>query len=810
MQKYLIDKNWNYFESNLKNLLFVSFSEGWRSATLPHDYSMEKERSKTVPGGQEEGFTQGAGIYYKKTIDISKESAGKRFWLEFEGISGITQIWVNKKLMAKHMNPYTGFWHEITEAVHVGENEILVYTDSRLKPGSRWYVGTGIYRHVWMHVGEKAAVRPNTLHVTTKGLNDGHATVRVEAQIDNASGDDCDAKVFYSILDADGREISCMKQMINLSDPITDIHADLLLENITAWCPETPYLYIARVIVDVDGAADTAQCRIGLRMIKVDSKDGFKLNGKPMKLKGGCIHHDLGILGAASHDAAEYWRVKLLKENGYNALRLSHNPFSPNFLDVCDELGILVIEEAFDEWVLGRVSFGYHMMFESQWEADLEAMVCRDYNHPCIIMWSTGNEVEERDGSADGYMWSRKLSEKVRSLDASRPVSATACSLPIEYLKRPDKKNNAAGGTTGNQALNMAYDNFASGEDLWGDATAPYFEPLDVAGYNYKTVRYAHDREKFPDRVIYGSESYPRAAFQSWQATEENPNVIGDFVWTAMDYIGEIGVGRWETSDAFRPADPGWPWMLAHCGDIDLIGDKRPQSHYRDVVWQRDTVPHLFVLPPELTGKNIARLSWAWLPVEPNYTYPGCEGQDIEIHVYANADEIEIFQNGESLGRRLSGKEQEYTTVFTVPYEPGTLKAISYRNGTPCGSDTLVTAGNTVELRLIPDRRTIKADGMDLCFVTIRALDEHGTPVFNESNTVTLKLQGGELLAIGNADPKPDRLIPYGSDTIPLFNGAALAVIRSMEDASGCKLTADMENGLTAELFLEYNSSEII
>lgn len=773
MKRVLLNQNWEYVEAALQNPLLVNMLQGWKKTDLPHDYSIEKGRNPHSLAGLDEGFFDGAGLYYKKTFLLKDIAAGKQVWLEFEGISGMTEIWVNKKFVTKHMNPYTSICVDVTEAVRLGENEIMVHTDSRMKPNSRWYVGAGIYRNVWLHVGEKVAVKPYGLKVSTKTLSAKEAVLKLSAELAGAA-----ERVRYELKDADGNAVATACGEESLS---------MIVPNPHPWSVEDPYLYTLEVSVGEDVTVQS----VGIRTIEVNAKDGFQLNGKPLKMKGGCIHHDLGVLGAADFEAAERRRIRLLKESGYNAVRGAHNPFSPTFLKVCDELGMLVIEEAFDEWVLGRTSFGLHMTFEDRWERDLEDMINRDYNHPCIIMWSTGNEVEERDGSADGFAWAKRLADKVKALDPTRPVSASACALFSEYGNRP------ADGTTGNQALNMAYDSFAEGNDIWGPGTEKYFEPLDVAGYNYKSVRYAYDKEKYPNRVIYGSESYPRAAYQTWYDTLDNSNVIGDFVWTAWDYLGEVGVGRWEVSEESRPSNPAWPWMTAGCADLDLIGQKRPQSYYRDTLWSDDGKPHLFCLPPELAGKNIARLSWGWLPVERNYTFNGCDGQAMEIHIYSNADEVELLQNGMGLGRKVIDENQ---AIFTVSYTPGMLEAVSYRDGIECGRDTLVTAGRTSEIKLFADRPMIAGDGNDLCFVTIQAVDADGRDVFCENGEITVSVQGANLIALGNADPKPDRLFPFSENHCPLYQGKALAVIRSEIGTRGCLVEVSMDGCGSAKL----------
>jgi beta-galactosidase len=798
MRKILLDKNWQFLESDLVNKLMVNIIGGWKKVTLPHDYGIEKDRNPSAQTGPNEGYTQAAGLYYRKELNVDKNAENKQFWLEFEAVTGITQVWANGEFAAKHLNSFTGFWVNVTKFIKPGAvNEIRVFTDNRHKPNCRWYTGTGMYGHVWMHVGEAVAVKPNTLHTVTKKLERQYAVVSVQAQMLNEPGRKQDVRIVYTVLDAENKEIAREMEKTVISETGIVVNKELTLDDITPWSPEKPYLYTVRIeILTEQDTSDVTDCKTGIRTITVDTTNGLRLNGKPMKLRGGCIHHDVGILGVAGYDAAIRRKISLLKENGFNALRFSHNPYLPGFYDACDELGMLVVAEAFDEWVLARTSFGSYKEFEYEWEQILESLIGREYNHPCVFMWSTGNEVEERDGSADGYAWSKRLAEKVRSLDTSRPVSVTACSLSEEYGKRP------ANGATGNQALNMAYDNFESGEDLWGDKTAAFFAPVDVAGYNYKTARYAHDGKKFPTRVIYGSESYSRGAYGSWKTTLENIHVIGDFVWTAMDYLGEQGLGRYAIGEGMFPPPASWPWLTAHAGDLDLIGAKRPQSYYRDILWQRTSTPVLFVLSPELTGKPIMRMSWTWDLVERNYTYPGKEGRKIEAHIYAAADEVELFQNGKSLGRK---KPEEYKAVFEIEYEPDTLSVTAIKDGKQTGWDMLKTAGQTARLALSADRNAIQADGSDLCFVNLLALDEKGEKVFCENGEVSVTVQGdGELLAFGNADPKPDRLRPFKETTCPLYHGIALAVVRSKERAKGCVFSAAMKNGISASLVIGF------
>lgn len=777
MQKISLNKNWEYIESTLQNPLLVNMLQGWKKIDLPHDYSVEKPRTVDAPSGLDEGFMNGAGLYYKKTFVASKKLNGKRVWLEFEGVSGVCEVWVNKKFAAKHTNSYTTFIFEITSLISAGDNEITIHTDNRKKPDSRWYVGCGLYRGVNLYVADKKSVPPYGLKVTTKSVDaNGNAVLSIEANVSPK------ASVNYEIVDDN----------IILCSVFGTNKVQMQVSGITPWSVENPYLYTVRATY----GKDVYEVKTGIRTVTVNSKEGLKINGQSVKLKGGCIHHDLGILGAADYEAAERRRIQKLKQSGFNAVRLAHNPYGPAIFKVCDEEGMLCIEEAFDEWVLGRTSFGLHTTFEDRWERDLADMINRDYNHPSIIMWSTGNEVEERDGSADGFEWSKKLAKKVKSLDLSRPVSATACALFSEYGNAP------ASGTTGNQALNMAYDAFAEGRDIWGPATEKYFAPLDVAGYNYKVARYAYDGEKYPNRVIYGSESYPRAALSSWIGARDNNNVIGDFVWTAWDYIGEVGVGRYDISEAQRPSDPAWPWLTAYCSDIDLLGEKRPQSYYRDVIWGVAEKPALFCLPPKLTGKHLARLSWCWLPVERNYTFKGEEGAPIEAYVYADCDEVELIQNGKSLSKKPCGLKEEYIAVFSLNYEPGELVAISYKNGKEVARDSLKTSGAVAGVKF--DNQTIAQSDGSLCFVTIQAIDNDGNDVYSSSDLIEVEYKGeGKLIATGTANPKPDVRLPFISTNLNMYCGKAMAIVRGGAGDRGGVLTVKL-NGNSFETFVVF------
>lgn len=512
------------------------------------------------------------------------------------------------------------------------------------------------------------------------------------------------------------------------------------------WSVENPALYKAITEVYADNRlTDKIETPFGIRTISIDGTTGFQLNGQPLKLKGGCIHHDNGPLGARAYDRAEERRVEILKAAGFNAIRSSHNPPSPAFLEACDRLGMLVIDEAFDMWNEAKNPNDYHLFFKDWWQRDVESMVLRDRNHPSVIMWSVGNEVPER-GRPEGVKTSAMLASFIKNLDPTRPVTAGVNSL------QPDKD--------------------------------PYFATLDVAGYNYAfggdhNTRSLHkvDHERVPGRVIMGTESYPLEAFGAWMEVVDNPYVIGDFVWTAWDYIGEASIG-WK---GYYQNASFYPWNLAYCGDIDICGWKRPQSFYRDALWKKNQVS-LFVKPPTPSFEpNPDRESWSkwhWDDVVANWNWKGSEGKPLEVNVYSSCDEVELFLNGKSLGRKPTNRSTKYMAVFPVPYAAGTLKTVGYSNKQTVTEAALTTAGTPQKIHLTQDRSTIKANNQDLSYVAVELLDAKGIRNPKAENDIIFEITGpGEIIGVGNAYPVS--LESYQRPKRKAWQGRALLIVKS-------------------------------
>ncbi|MDE6339198.1 MAG: DUF4982 domain-containing protein, partial [Muribaculaceae bacterium] len=510
------------------------------------------------------------------------------------------------------------------------------------------------------------------------------------------------------------------------------------------WSPESPSLYTCAVKLNADGkTVDEENVRFGFRTIEWSADRGLLLNGSPIKLNGGCIHHDNGILGAAAYSSAERKRVEQMKEAGFNAVRTSHNIPSEAFLDACDEVGLLVIDEAFDGWRDPKNSHDYHKLFDGNWQKDIEAMILRDRNHPSVFCWSIGNEVIERD-KIEVVTTAKKLANYCRELDPSRPVtSALAC---------------------------------------WGKVWETY-DPLaaehDIVGYNYMIQESEKDHLRVPERVMMQTESYPNDVWQNYRKVADHPYIIGDFVWTAMDYIGESGIGRWYYEgdvEGEHYERPLYPWHAAYCGDIDLTGLRKPVSHYRSMLWNPDGEQlYMAVREPNGYKGEIKTTLWGTWPTFESWDWPGHEGKEIDVEVYSRYPKVRLYLNGEMIGEQ---DVKEMKAVFPVTYSPGELRAEGVSADGSTENFIIKTAGNVARLRATPDRSNLRADAGELAYVVIEAIDENGTPVTIADNDVKVTVKGNaELIGLGNADIKDED--PYYDSDHKLWRGRGLAVIRS-------------------------------
>ncbi|WP_405988218.1 glycoside hydrolase family 2 TIM barrel-domain containing protein [Streptomyces sp. NBC_00986] len=780
----------------------TSFNEGWqarpkvnpfaelsgtkapfRPVILPHDAMIGQER--TAPRG-EATMEGGAGAYfpggtheYRKTFHVPEEQRGKRILFEFEGVYRDAVVYINGDFAGQRPYGYSHFHVDADRFLRFGEdNEIRV--EARAHRDSRWYTGAGIYRDTWMLVGEVVRIAPDGVRVTTPDIDAERAVVEVATRVENDSIAIRTVDVVTEVRGADGTVVAsdASKATVLPGEPAV-VRQRLYVQAPLLWSTDTPALYTATVTLkDLD--AETVV--FGVRSLRLDPRHGLRINGETVKLRGACVHHDNGVLGAATFARAEERRVQLLKDAGFNALRMSHHPMSKAMLDACDRVGMLVVDEAFDVWTSGKSDFDYSLAFPEWWERDIEAMVAKDVNHPSVIMYSIGNEIPET-GAPSGAARGRQLAERVRSLDPTRYVTnAVNGMLAVMSELRAMREQAPQDGAGINTLMSDAGDmmNAISASGLVTEKTAESFAVLDVAGMNYAEARYTLDRDLFPNRVILGTETFPTRIDGNWRLVEQLGHVIGDFTWTGWDYLGEVGIGRpqYLTPDAPRPSHTApYPYLLAGCGDLDITGHRRPASYYREIVFGLRTEPYIAVRRPEHHGRTWAGTPWAWSDTVATWTWPGSEGGPVTVEVYGDADEVELLVNGSPLGRQPVGKGHRFRTEFETSYEPGELLAIAYRDGAETGRHTLRTAAGPVQLRAAPDRPHLTAHGGDLAYVTLTLTDPDGTLHTAADRPVRLEVSGaGVLLGFGSADPSTEERFDVTERRT--YEGRALAVLR--------------------------------
>ncbi|HAH22353.1 MAG TPA: glycoside hydrolase family 2 [Prolixibacteraceae bacterium] len=767
------DANWKFYLGDIKGADSAKFDDSkWRTLDLPHDWSIEdlpvnsnKKQigpfSEDSPGKGSTGHVMGGIGWYRKTFTLDRSTRNKKVQICFDGVYRECNVWVNGQHLGFHSNGYTPFYLNMTPYLKpAGEKNVLSVWVNNPGKNSRWYSGSGIYRHVTLLVTDWVNIPVWGTFISTPVVSAEKAAVKVATSVNNLTAGDVKISVLTQIYSPDGLVVGQSETPIQT---ITgkSIEAEQLLEVKTParWSVNSPSLYKAVTEIKFDGKTiDQKTTTFGIRSIEFSADKGFLLNGEHILLKGGCMHHDNGPLGSATIDRAEERRVELMKKFGFNAIRTSHNPPSSQFLDACDRLGVLVIDEAFDQWQRPKNPDDNSNYFDQFHKDDLESMILRDRNHPSIIIWSIGNEIPERADSS-GLVITKDLSDIIKHLDTTRPVTEALC----EFWDNKGK--------------------------TW-DATIPAFNLLDIGGYNYQWRHYVSDHQKFPNRLMVGTESTAREALKSWQTVEKNPYVLGDFVWTAMDYLGESGIGHattaLETKDQFSP---GWPWYNSYCGDIDLCGFKKPQSYFRDVVWKISNL-EMAVHQPIPSGMKEVVSYWGWPNELQSWNWKGQEGTKMQVNVYSNFSEIRLELNGKVIGTKTILTDSTLTASFEVPYEAGELKAIGLKEGKEMETKVLKTTGNATKIRLTADRSSINASRNDLSYVTVEILDDAGVLVPNVQPTVQFHVEGaGEIAAVENGNPTDMKSFHIAK--VSCFNGRSLIILRPNGTAGLIKLKAE-------------------
>ena len=761
-----------------------------KAVTLPHDAMLAEPRTAISAGGTNTGWYEGYDYEYQRTLTVPENELADTHILEFEGVYHNAEVWLNGQKAAFRPYGYTNFYVDCAPYLHAGENELRVIARNADQPNSRWYSGAGIYRPVQLWKARGAHITLNGVKIRTLSLQPAIVEVRVKT---TAPG-----TVRLTVDD-----LPAMQQESDGEAVFT-----LTLDNARLWTPETPNLYTCRVSFADDEVTET----FGVRKVEWGT-DGFLLNGKRYIIQGACIHHDNGLLGAVCDPDAVARKVRLLKENGYNAIRSAHNPCSKALLTECDRQGMLVMDEYIDHWYIHKTEHDYVDYFDDWWHQDLTDMVEKDYNHPCVVLYSTGNEVSET-AQKRGIALTKEMTDFLHGLDDSRPVT---CGVNIFFnflssigfgvysdekakkeAERAEKaaKKKAVGSQFFNNLAGLLGDEFMKrGATLHGCdvKTRDAFANMDIAGYNYGIYRYKHDLKKYPQRLILGSETFCNDAYKFRELAKQEPRLVGDFVWAGMDYLGEVMVGSWEYADYAETFDGGLGWVSAGSGRIDLTGKPLGEALYTRVALEADNGPYIAVCPVNHTGDRHSPSAWKMTNAMPSWSWTGCEGRKANVEVYARAARVELVLNGHTVGSKTL--KNDCLARFSIPYESGTLEAVSYDAADhEIGRYKLQSAGGATSLTL--DAEEPAAQTGHLCYVRLRYTDENGITKPLMRGNIQVQVRGGTLVGLGSACPfNKHSYLDSETDT---YYGEALAIVR-MGDGDAMTIAAS-DGEYSAEL----------
>ena len=768
-----------------------------KTVTLPHDAMLAEPRTALSAGGTNTGWYEGYDYEYRRTLTVPENALADTRILEFEGVYHNAEVWLNGQKAAFRPYGYTNFYVDCAPYLHAGENELRVIARNADQPNSRWYSGAGIYRPVQLWTAGGAHIALNGVKIRTLSLDPAVVEVRVKT---TAPG-----TVRLTVDD-----LPAVQQESDGGAVFT-----LTLDNARFWTPETPNLYTCRVSFADDEVTET----FGVRKVEWGT-DGFLLNGKRYIIQGACIHHDNGLLGAVCDPDAVARKVRLLKENGYNAIRSAHNPCSKALLAECDRQGMLVMDEYIDHWYIHKTEHDYVDYFNDWWHQDLTDMVEKDYNHPCVVLYSTGNEVSET-AQKRGIALTKEMTDFLHGLDDSRPVT---CGVNIFFnflssigfgvysdekakkeAERAEKakqrgekaaKKKAVGSQFFNNLAGLLGDEFMKrGATLHGCdvKTRDAFANMDIAGYNYGIYRYKHDLKKYPQRLILGSETFCNDAYKFREMAKSEPRLVGDFVWAGMDYLGEVMVGSWEYADYAETFDGGPGWVSAGSGRIDLTGKPLGEALYTRVALEADNGPYIAVCPVNHTGERHSPSAWKMTNAMPSWSWTGCEGRKASVEVYARAARVELVLNGHTVGSKTL--KNDCLARFSIPYESGTLEAVSYDAADhEIGRCKLQSAGGTTRLTLDAEEPTVKPG--HLCYIRLRYTDENGITKPLVRANIQVQVRGGTLVGLGSACPfNKHSYLDSETDT---YYGEALAIVR-MGDGDAMTIAAS-DGEYSAEL----------
>lgn len=756
------------------------FCSGWEYArdggpfeavVVPHDAMLGGKRGPDAPGASASGYHYGTTFRYRKSFQLTEKQASGPLFLEFEGIYRKPVIEVNGMRMDAPPYGFVPFLVDLAGVVQRGENVVEVTGGNADQPDCRWYTGAGIHRQVWLWEPETSdgpVIPPEGVRVTTASVNP--AVVRVD--VDCAQGEPR-----VEVVDAEGH-IVAQGAGARFETEITPAHL---------WSAETPYLYRCCVeLLDGTRVCDRAEVSFGIRQLAWSS-DGLFVNGEETLLRGGCIHADNGVLGAASFPTSERRRILLMKDAGFNAVRMAHNPASGALLDACDELGMYVLDETWDMWYTPKSAHDYAGEFLDWCDFDLRRLVAHDYNHPSVIMYSIGNEIADPI-EPQGVALERSLVELLHSLDATRPVTC-GFNLTMMVMERAgqgwyDKEGSAAEAAReadaphGSLLFNLTAQATGTGMTMLScvpgadKLVSPALDALDIAGYNYGSARYRLDARIHPQRIMLGTETFPHELYRNWAMVRQTPALIGDFMWAGWDYLGEAGAGAWAYTAEEAGFTKPWPWLLAGSGALDILGQAGAPAALAGAVWKTSGNPSIQVRPVNKMDGKTYRATWRGSDAVPSWSWSGCEGMTAHVEVYeGRASSIRLSLNGNTISEK---RLHECVAKFSFAYQPGTLVATALdERGRQLGTCSLASALGPFHLDLRPESSRVSAGA--LAYVPVRIVGSNGVVESNADERVSISVEGGTLLGFGSAQPAPTE--SYLTGIYTTYRGCALAVV---------------------------------
>ncbi|WP_346908527.1 glycoside hydrolase family 2 TIM barrel-domain containing protein [Faecalicatena orotica] len=742
----------------------------WKKVMIPHDAMQEEARNADAKGGSASGFFHGGHYIYQKELNLTLEELELHYTLEFGGVYRDAEVYINGNLAGSCAYGYVPFRVVMDPFLKEGRNIVTVKADNSDQPDSRWYTGAGIYRSVFLRIQKKQHLIPEQIRIRTLQIQPakvevqtGHAGGRVHVEI-------TDPEIQKTVASGDGSKV------------------ELKIENAVLWDSGNPHLYQVNVqLWDRDEILEEIHISYGIRLIEKKT-DGLYINKQKVLLKGGCIHHDNGILGAREYQESADRKIRILKENGFNAIRSAHNPCSEEILNACDKYGIYVMDETWDMWYRKKNEFDYASEFEKHYKDDIHTIVEKDSNHPSVILYSIGNEVSE-PAEQRGIQLAEELVSLFHKEDPARLVTGGFNLMIIANAAKGKQMYQENGGLDASQnkdlsgmnstMFNMITSMTGSGMNKAANgkkadlAVSPVLDKLDISGYNYASGRYQEDSRKHPERLILGSETFPQDLAANWKMVEEMPNIIGDFMWTAWDYLGEAGLGAWSyDKDAKGFAKP-YPWLLADCGVFDILGNPTGEALWTKIIWGGYVTPEITVRPCNHPKEKLIKAAWRGTNALPSWSWRGCDGNRTIVEIYADAYVAELFLNGKKIGER---KIKNKMAKFPVKYQTGELKTIVYDcTGKEAGRKTICSGTGAVKPSIIPEQDVIKSGAV--CYLNVAMMCENGIVDCNSDEILTIQVENGKLLAFGSANPKTEESFLTGQYCT--WYGKAMAVVRA-------------------------------